>query len=160
MTTNRSPLLRSAARAHQLRRAGGAVMAVALAVGSASMLTGCTGHDLPQIPESASPAAPRTPTPIPSLDHPAGVAKDVKIERCDLASGQATASGTLTNSAKQTADFAITIAWLPNNSSDPVAVESTTVSDVAARASLHWSITATLATKADRCTINARRGTL
>jgi hypothetical protein len=124
-----------------------------------SGLAGCTAADDP-VPAPTAIATERTPSPLPKVTRAKGVVKDTRLESCELGTGEATASGTVVNSSKKRADFAITIAWMPNNSSDPVGVASTTLTDVPAGEVASWSITTTLIGNADRCAINARRGTL
>jgi hypothetical protein len=138
-------------------RVGAAPALAALVV--AAGLVGCTPADEP-VPAPTAIATERTPSPLPKVARAKGVVKDTKLESCELGAGEATASGTVVNSSKKRADFAITIAWMPNNSSDPVGVASTTLTDVPAGEVASWSITTTLIGKADRCVINARRGTL
>jgi hypothetical protein len=136
----------------------GADVAFAALVGAAG-LVGCTPAGDP-VPAPTAIATERTPAPPPTVARAKGVVKDTRLENCELGAGEATASGTVVNSSKKRADFAITIAWMPNNSSDPVGVASTTLTDVSAGEVASWSITTTLIGKADRCAINARRGTL
>lgn len=124
------------------------------------ILAGCSPDQAPDPTPSPS-VTEREPTPLPSMDGKTrGVVKDVELALCELEAGGVKAKGTVTNSTKKPADFAITIAWLPNNSADPVGVASTTVAGLAAGQSTEWSITTTLVDKADRCAVNARRGTL
>jgi hypothetical protein len=125
----------------------------------AAGLAGCIPADDP-VPTPTAIATERTPSPLPTVARARGVVKDTKLESCELGPGEATASGTVVNASKKRADFAITIAWLPNNSANPVGVASTTLTDVPPGEVASWSITTTLIGKADRCSINARRGTL
>ena len=136
-------------------RATVVLTALVLAAG----LVGCTPADDP-VPFPTAIATDRTPSPLPSVARAKGVVTDTKLESCELGAGEATASGTVVNSSKKPADFAITIAWMPNNSSDPVGVASTTLTDVPAGEVANWSISTTLIGNADRCAIHARRGTL
>jgi hypothetical protein len=138
-------------------RVGAAVASAALV--ATSGLAGCTPADDP-VPAPTAIATERTPSPLPTLARAKGVVKDTRLESCELGAGEATASGTVVNTTKKRADFAITIAWMPDNSSDPVGVASTTLTDVPAGEVASWSITTTLIGKADRCAINARRGNL
>jgi hypothetical protein len=138
-------------------RVGAAVASAALV--ATSGLAGCTPADDP-VPAPTAIATERTPSPLPTLARAKGVVKDTRLESCELGAGEARASGTVVNTTKKRADFAITIAWMPDNSSDPVGVASTTLTDVPAGEVASWSITTTLIGKADRCAINARRGNL
>ena len=104
-------------------RVGAAAALAALVV--AAGLAGCTPADDP-VPAPTANATERTPLPLPTVARAKGVVKDTKLVSCKLGAGEATASGTVVNSSKKRADFAITIAWMPNNSSDPVGVASTT----------------------------------
>lgn len=113
-----------------------------------------------QGPEPSTSAGERMPSPYPLVADAAGVAKDVVIVRCDLKAGEVVASGTVVNTAEKAADFAISIIWLPGNSADPIGVASTTVPAVESAATVEWSVAAILLNDADRCAVNARRGSL
>jgi hypothetical protein len=139
---------------------------VMTAAGLLIAVVGCTatrGSDSPEPREPPEPvvsvtAATPTASPAPSPGDATGIAGDVVIVRCDLKAGRAVASGTVVNTARQPADFAITITWLPDNSVDPIAAASTTVPAVERAATVQWSITTTLPDRAERCAVNARRG--
>lgn len=127
-------------------------------------LVSCTppdqGSEPLEPPEPVVSETARTPSPAPSAADPSGVARDVVVLRCDVKAGAAVASGTVVNTASRTADFAITISWLPPNSADPIAMESTTVPAVKRAATVSWSLTTTLPDRAARCSVIARRGEL
>ena len=142
-------------------------LALALVVAATVLgaVVGCASQrDEP--PEPREPPEPvvsvtaRTPSPSPTATEVTGVARDVTVLRCDLKAGQAVASGSVVNTAMRPADFAITITWLPDKASEPVAVGSTTVPAVERGATVPWTITTTLPNRAGHCTVHARRGEL
>lgn len=96
---------------------------------------------------------------VPELTEPVGVVNDVVIDECTMKKGAVRANGTAVNSADADGDIAITILWMLNNSDDPISLASTTLEDVPAGDEVEWSVETDIERAAERCVINARRGT-
>lgn len=96
---------------------------------------------------------------MPELTDPIGVVDDIVIEECQLEKGAVRAAGTAVNSGDGESDIAITIIWMLNNSDDPISLASTTLEDVPAGDEVAWSVETDIERAAERCVINARRGT-
>lgn len=96
---------------------------------------------------------------MPELTDPVGVVDDIVIEECQLEQGAVRAAGTAVNSGDAESDIAITIIWMLNNSDEPISLASTTLEDVPAGDEVAWTVETDIERAAERCVINARRGT-
>jgi len=96
---------------------------------------------------------------MPELTDPIGVVDDIVIEECQLEQGVVRAAGTAVNSGDGESDIAITIIWMLNNSDEPISLASTTLEDVPAGDEVAWTVETDIERAAERCVINARRGT-
>jgi len=96
---------------------------------------------------------------MPELTDPIGVVDDIVIEECQLEQGAVRAAGTAVNSGDGESDIAITIIWMLNNSDEPISLASTTLEGVPAGDEVAWTVETDIKRAAERCVINARRGT-
>lgn len=89
-----------------------------------------------------------------------GILKDVKIEECQLESGDVTAKGTVVNSAKDQRDLVLLISWNAPDSTKPILQLPVTEKDVPAGKELKWEVSGELPADAGECGVLARSGNL
>lgn len=140
-----------------MRRIGLLGLSVLLAAG----LAGCSGAGTDPSP-SPAPTTSLTSTPLPVPpdfgETNAGVAADVTITECPLATGEVVAKGTAVNSASEPRDIAIIIVWLKNDSGSPLGSGMTVLEQVPAGETVDWEVSGVTVDLPERCVLNATAG--
>lgn len=89
-----------------------------------------------------------------------GIVKDVTIESCPTDPGPVTAAGTVVNSAGESRDISIAIAWNAPDSTRSLMQLTVTETNVPAGETVSWDASGDLPAKAGQCVVLARSGTL
>lgn len=139
-----------------------AAIAIAVVIGT-GLVSGCgDDSEADDGTPTPSPTAPETVAePFADLEEGwQGVLRDVTVEACPTAAGDAVARGTVLNSATETRDITVLASWLAPGTSDPLLQLQTTLQDVPAGETKDWSVSGALPSDAGQCIVGARSGHL